>query len=129
MIGNTYMVGRVEGRSGCDAAWAAQGMAFSVAMNSKRANAMVALLIASNFAEIKGVVLKRFDPRRLLILSYQVSLPPAAQRMHHCRHRHAQRHTVVAPEKATPKNSQQPLGAMSERHTTKRTQIAAEWSR
>jgi len=48
-----------------------QGMAFSVAMNSKRANAMVALLIASNFAEIKGVVLKRFDPRRLLILSYQ----------------------------------------------------------
>lgn len=49
-----------------------QGMAFSVAMNSKRSNAIVALLIASNFAEIKGVVLKRFDPRRLLILSFQV---------------------------------------------------------
>ena len=49
-----------------------QGMAFSVAMNSKRANAIVALLIASNFAEIKGVVFKRFDARRLLILSCQV---------------------------------------------------------
>jgi Eukaryotic membrane protein family len=49
-----------------------QGMAFSVAMNSKRSNAIVALLIASNFAEIKGVVLKRFDPRRLLVLSFQV---------------------------------------------------------
>ena len=48
-----------------------QGMAFSVAMNSKRANAIVALLIASNFAEIKGVVFKRFDARRLLILSCQ----------------------------------------------------------
>ena len=47
-------------------------MAFSVAMNSKRSNAVVALLIASNFAEIKGVVLKRFDPRRLLVLSFQV---------------------------------------------------------
>ena len=47
-------------------------MAFSVAMNSKRSNAIVALLIASNFSEIKGVVLKRFDPRRLLILSFQV---------------------------------------------------------
>ena len=49
-----------------------QGMAFSVAMHSKRANALVALLIASNFAEIKGVVLKRFDARRLFILSCQV---------------------------------------------------------
>ncbi len=48
-------------------------MAFSVAMNSKRANAIVALLIASNFAEIKGVVFKRFDARRLLILSCMVS--------------------------------------------------------
>lgn len=48
-----------------------QGMAFSVAMNSSRANATVALLIASNFAEIKGVVLKRFDARRLFILSCQ----------------------------------------------------------
>lgn len=33
-----------------------QGMAFSVAMNSKRSSALVALLIASNFVEIKGVV-------------------------------------------------------------------------
>ena len=31
-----------------------QGMAFSVAMNSKRSHALVALLIASNFMEIKG---------------------------------------------------------------------------
>lgn len=31
-----------------------QGMAFSVAMNSKRSSALVALLIASNFVEIKG---------------------------------------------------------------------------
>ena len=55
-------------------AHASQGMAFSVAMNSKRANAIVALLIASNFAEIKGVVFKRFDARRLLILSCQVRM-------------------------------------------------------
>ena len=33
-----------------------QGMAFSVAMNSKRSSALVALLIASNFVEIKGMV-------------------------------------------------------------------------
>ena len=32
-----------------------QGMAFSVAMNSKRAPALIALVIASNFGEIKGV--------------------------------------------------------------------------
>ena len=31
-----------------------QGMAFSVAMNSKRAPALIALVIASNFGEIKG---------------------------------------------------------------------------
>ena len=31
-----------------------QGMAFSVAMNSKRNNALVALIIATNFVEIKG---------------------------------------------------------------------------
>lgn len=31
-----------------------QGMAFSVAMNSKRSNALVALIIATNFVEIKG---------------------------------------------------------------------------
>ena len=33
-----------------------QGMAFSVAMNSKRSHALVALLIASNFMEIKGAI-------------------------------------------------------------------------
>jgi Eukaryotic membrane protein family len=63
--------GAAESRPETDVA-ALQGMAFSVAMNSKRSNAIVALLIASNFAEIKGVVLKRFDPRRLLVLSFQV---------------------------------------------------------
>ena len=31
-----------------------EGMAFSVAMNSKRAPALIALVIASNFGEIKG---------------------------------------------------------------------------
>lgn len=31
-----------------------QFMTFSVAMNSKRSNALIALLIASNFVEIKG---------------------------------------------------------------------------
>lgn len=31
-----------------------QGMTFSVAMNSKRGSALVALLIASSFVEIKG---------------------------------------------------------------------------
>ncbi|KAA6416851.1 MAG: hypothetical protein FRX49_13167 [Trebouxia sp. A1-2] len=34
-----------------------QGMAFSVAMNSKRSSALVALLIASNFVEIKEVAI------------------------------------------------------------------------
>lgn len=32
-----------------------QGMAYSVAMNSKRSSALVALLIAANFVEIKGL--------------------------------------------------------------------------
>lgn len=31
-----------------------QFMTFSVAINSKRSNALIALLIASNFVEIKG---------------------------------------------------------------------------
>eukprot|EP00891_Asterochloris_glomerata_P007670 jgi/Astpho2/7670/Aster-02552 len=46
-----------------------QGMAFSVAMNSKRGNALVALLIAANFVEIKGTVLKRFDSSKLFKLT------------------------------------------------------------
>jgi hypothetical protein len=33
-----------------------QFMTFSVAMNSKRSNALIALLIASNFVEIKGEI-------------------------------------------------------------------------
>ena len=33
-----------------------QGMAFSVAMNSKRNHALVALIIATNFVEIKGAL-------------------------------------------------------------------------
>ena len=32
-----------------------QFMTFSVAINSKRSNALIALLIASNFVEIKGL--------------------------------------------------------------------------
>lgn len=48
-----------------------QGMAFSVAMNSKRSSALVALLIASNFVEIKGTVMKRFDSTKLFKLACQ----------------------------------------------------------
>ncbi|DBA69727.1 TPA: hypothetical protein ACH3X2_012585 [Trebouxia sp. C0005] len=48
-----------------------QGMAFSVAMNSKRSSALVALLIASNFVEIKGTVMKRFDSSKLFKLACQ----------------------------------------------------------
>ena len=36
-----------------------EGMAFSVAMNSKRAPALIALVIASNFGEIKGAQLDK----------------------------------------------------------------------
>ena len=36
-----------------------QFMTFSVAMNSKRSNALIALLIASNFVEIKGAKFSR----------------------------------------------------------------------
>lgn len=38
-----------------------QGMAFSVAMNSKRNHALVALIIATNFVEIKGEALRKFN--------------------------------------------------------------------
>lgn len=34
-----------------------QGMALSVAMNSKRSHSLVALMIAANFLEIKGTVI------------------------------------------------------------------------
>jgi hypothetical protein len=36
------------------AALMSQGMVFGVAMNSSRRNTLVALLVASNFTEIKG---------------------------------------------------------------------------
>ncbi len=76
-----------------------QGMAFSVAMNSKRANAIVALLIASNFAEIKGVVFKRFDARRLLILSCMVTrLLTCVRHMHDCKRRSLCARASVYPE-------------------------------
>ena len=40
-----------------------QFMTFSVAINSKRSNALIALLIASNFVEIKGSELQViYDP-------------------------------------------------------------------
>eukprot|EP00887_Chlorella_sp_A99_P006432 scaffold3.g6432.t1 len=48
----------------------AQAMVFGVAMNSKK-NTLVALLIAANFAEIKGTVLKRFDASKLFVLACQ----------------------------------------------------------
>jgi Eukaryotic membrane protein family len=43
-----------------------------VAMNSKRPNTLVALLIASNFAEIKGTIFKRWDSSKLFTFSCQV---------------------------------------------------------
>lgn len=46
-----------------------QGMAFSVAMNSKRSSALVALLIASNFVEIKGNVGSDYLPSLHLVHS------------------------------------------------------------
>jgi hypothetical protein len=44
-----------------------QAMVFAVAMNSKR-HALLALLIASNFVEIKGTVNKRTDTTKLWTL-------------------------------------------------------------
>ena len=38
-----------------------QGMAFSVAMNSKRNHALVGLIIAINFVEMKGAFLTAFS--------------------------------------------------------------------
>lgn len=48
----------------------AQALVFGVAMNSQK-NTLLALLIASNFTEIKGTVLKRFDPTKLMVLATQ----------------------------------------------------------
>ena len=47
-----------------------QALVYGVAMNSKR-NTLLALLIASNFTELKGTVFKRFDPTKLSILTNQ----------------------------------------------------------
>ncbi|KAL6768339.1 hypothetical protein ACKKBF_B38750 [Auxenochlorella protothecoides x Auxenochlorella symbiontica] len=47
-----------------------QAMVFSVALNSKK-NALVGLLIAANFGEIKGTVFKRFDAGKLYNLTCQ----------------------------------------------------------
>jgi hypothetical protein len=49
-----------------------QAIVFAVAMNSKR-HALLALLIASNFVEIKGTVNKRTDTNKLWTLVCQVS--------------------------------------------------------
>lgn len=45
----------------------AQGIVISVAMNSKK-NALVALLIAANFVEIKGTITKRMDANKIWTL-------------------------------------------------------------
>lgn len=46
-------------------------MVFAVTLNSK-ANALLALMIASNFVELKGNVFKRTDTNRLWTLACQV---------------------------------------------------------
>lgn len=48
----------------------AQALVFGVAMNSQK-NTLLALLIASNFTEIKGTVMKRFDPTKIFVLASQ----------------------------------------------------------
>jgi hypothetical protein len=53
-------------------------MAFSVAMNAKRANSIVALLIASNFGEIKGAGQNRnFRPYLMTINRFFISENPS----------------------------------------------------
>ncbi len=47
-----------------------QALVYGVAMNSKK-NSLLALLIASNFTEIKGTVFKRFDPTKIFTLTCQ----------------------------------------------------------
>lgn len=46
-------------------------MVFAVTMNSK-ANALLALMIATNFVELKGQVYKRTDTNKLWSLACQV---------------------------------------------------------
>jgi len=47
-----------------------EGIAFSVAMNSRRTT-LLALVISFNFAEVKGTVFKKFDPNKLTPIVYQ----------------------------------------------------------
>ena len=47
-----------------------QALVYGVAMNSKK-NSLLALLIASNFTEIKGTVFKRYDPTKIFTLTCQ----------------------------------------------------------
>jgi hypothetical protein len=54
-----------------------QALVFGVAMSSRK-NTLLPLLIASNFAEIKSTVLKRFDSARLFALAKQ----DAVERFH-----------------------------------------------
>ena len=44
------------------------GVAFSVAMHSKRGHTLIALTVAANFVEIKSSVFKRYDSRKLYTL-------------------------------------------------------------
>jgi hypothetical protein len=48
-----------------------QAIIYSVALNGGR-NSLVALLIATQFMEIKGIVYKRFDERKLLDMAHMV---------------------------------------------------------
>jgi hypothetical protein len=50
-----------------------QAMVFAVTMNSK-ANALLALMIATNFVELKGQVYKRTDTNKLWTLACQVGV-------------------------------------------------------
>jgi hypothetical protein len=50
-----------------------QAMVFAVTMNSKR-NALLALMIATNFVELKGQVYKRTDTNKLWGLACQVGV-------------------------------------------------------
>lgn len=55
-----------------------QAIVFSVALNSKR-NALLALMIAANFVEIKGTVYKKMDAMKLWSVAQLVSGAPAAR--------------------------------------------------
>jgi hypothetical protein len=52
-----------------------QAILYAVAMNSER-NALLGLLIAANFVEIKGTVYKRMDTNKLWSLACMVGVEP-----------------------------------------------------